>query len=164
MTPSVAAQIAAARREQRAGAAPNLAGIGAGAPSRSKYGNVATVWNGRRYASKREATVAQQLWARQEMHEVRDLVHQPRFHLQVNGQHIADYVGDFLWWERVPSSTDPRLCILKCKDGSYDGYQQPTPGMQWFVADAKSAGTRTPVYRVKKRLMLALHGVEIVEL
>lgn|SRR5574341_659965 len=61
---------------------------------------------------------------------------QPRYRLDVNGVHICDYVPDFRW-------TD-------CDTGAV------------CVADAK--GIRTREYELKKRLMLAVHGIEIQEL
>jgi len=62
------------------------------------------------------------------------LVHQ-RFCLDVNGVHICDYESDFSY------RRNGRL----------------------VVEDVKSRPTVTRLYRVKKKLMRAIHGVEIQE-
>lgn len=61
---------------------------------------------------------------------------QPRFRLDVNGVHVCSYIADFRWTE--------------CDSGEV------------VVADAK--GFKTREYELKKRLMLACHGIEICEL
>ena len=61
---------------------------------------------------------------------------QPKFSLDVNGVHVCFYLSDFRW--------------VDCDTGAT------------CVADAK--GIRTREYELKKRLMLAVHGIEIEEL
>jgi uncharacterized protein DUF1064 len=63
------------------------------------------------------------------------LERQPVYDLVVNGQLICRYVGDFRYIENG----------------------------QVVVEDWKSKPTRTPIYRVKRKLMLACHGIEIRE-
>jgi hypothetical protein len=92
----------------------------------------------RTFASKHEATVAVGLALRQEMGEIALLHFQERYPLRVNGVLVATYVADFTYVERHPDEYRP------------------------VVADAK--GYPTPVYRLKKKLMKAVHGIEIVEL
>lgn len=61
----------------------------------------------------------------------------PRFPIVVNSQRICYYIADFSYVD---------------KDGSD------------VVEDTKSEWTRTlPVYRLKKKLMLAVYGIDIVE-
>ena len=60
---------------------------------------------------------------------------QPRYRLDVNDVHLCDYLADFR-------------------------YTDAETGEE-VVEDVK--GWRTETYRLKKRLMLALHGVEIRE-
>ena len=62
------------------------------------------------------------------------LVVHPRFRLDVNGVHIADYVADFEYY---------------------------TPEKERVVEDVK--GMRLAVYRMKAKLMKAIHGIEIRE-
>lgn len=61
-------------------------------------------------------------------------VHEP-FRLVVNGIHICDYESDFTYH----------------RDGKL------------VVEDVKSPGTITYAYRIKKKLMLALYGIQIQE-
>lgn len=65
----------------------------------------------------------------------RDLELQPRFQLLVNGHKVGTYVGDF--------------AFVDCGSG------------QRVVQDVK--GVRTPIYRLKKKLLLAIYGVQIEE-
>jgi hypothetical protein len=60
---------------------------------------------------------------------------QPRFDLTVNDVHICDYLADFSYVD--------------------------TESGEKVVEDVK--GHRTEVYRLKRRLMLACHGIEITE-
>lgn len=67
--------------------------------------------------------------------EIRELdIHVP-YRLEVNGEHICDYEADFVY--------------IRVSDGFK------------VVEDAK--GVKTPVYRLKKKLMKAIYGIEIVE-
>lgn len=132
-------------------------------PATNKYG-ARRAWVeeiGRFFDSQREAEQAVMLWRRQRAREIRDLVFQPVFHLDVNGQRVCDYVGDFLWWENTPMR-EMHAIVLQLADGSYAGTGSPAPGRRWVVADAK--GVRTAVYRLKAKLMRACHGITIVEL
>lgn len=110
---------------------------------RSKYGNRKTplTFDGQTWLfdSKREAGAALGLLIRQRAGEVRDLYFQVRFPLDVNGYHVCFYVADFVYEERVRRPLWVRI-----------------------VADAK--GYRTDVYRLKKKLMKAIHGIDVVEL
>jgi len=69
---------------------------------------------------------------------IRDLQRQVPFPLAVNGIEVCRYVADFVYLE----AADARQ----------------------VVEDVKSEHTRElPVYRLKKKLMRAVHGIEINE-
>lgn len=108
-----------------------------GGGRRPKFGSVAVEIDGRRFASKREGIryVALSLLLR--AGKISDLKIQPRYQLVVNGVAVATYIADFEYLDNESG----RL----------------------VVEDVKSAPTRTPVYLIKKKLMKALHGVDIVE-
>jgi len=110
----------------------------------SKYRAVRT--NG--YASKREAKVAADLRLLEKAGNVRLIREQVSFDLLPAAPGLGfkqplRYIADFVYDE----------------DTSGDGWES-----HWnrVVADAK--GFKTPVYKLKKRLMLQLLGVEIREL
>lgn len=99
----------------------------------NKYGAVPTEVDGRRFASKKEAARYGELCLMERAGEIQNLECQKRFHLDVNGVHICDYIADFVY--------------------------QDVTGL--VVEDTK--GFVTPVYALKKKLMWACHGIAIVE-
>lgn len=94
-----------------------------------------TVVDGIRFDSRAEAVRYQELRLLERYGDVRELRMQVPFPLVVNGVKVATYRADFAYVDR-------------------DG--------QEVIEDVK--GVRTPVYALKKRLMAACHGVEIVEI
>lgn len=106
-------------------------------PKRPKYRNVKTVVDGITFASKREASRYNELRLMEKAGKITNLKLQERYRLTIHGHHICDYLSDFVY-------TDLRTREI-------------------VVEDVKSPATRTPVYIVKKKLMLALYGIEIVE-
>lgn len=102
----------------------------------SKYGNKPRrCANDHFHQSGMEASRCSELHALQSAGLIRDLEQQPKFPLVVNDVKIADYFGDFRY--------------LDCETG------------QTVTEDVK--GMRTDVYKLKKRLVLAVHNVEIQE-
>ena len=99
----------------------------------SKWRNVRTTVDGIQFASQREARRYAELKIELRAGEITDLKLQKRFALRVNGIHVCDYVADFVYHRK---------------------------GIR-VVEDAK--GKATDVYRIKRALMRAIHGVEIVE-
>ena len=100
---------------------------------RSKYGNKRTEYAGRVFDSAHEAEIYKQLDFRVRAGELRGVVCQQVFQLPGGVKYIADFIA------------------LK-NDGSYD------------VIDAKSEATRKDkVYRIKRRQMKEVLGIEIVE-
>ena len=101
---------------------------------RSKYGNVRVTVDGHKFDSKREARRYGELKLLQRAGKISDLLLQVRFPLVVNGHVICAYIADFDY-----------------REGSYR-----------VTEDVK--GVRTAVYRIKAKLMKALHGVTIREI
>lgn len=101
---------------------------------RSKFNAVATVIDGIRFQSKAEATRWVELKAAHEAGEIFDLQRQVKFKLNVNGIPVCDYVCDFCYRDAHGYCT---------------------------VEDVKFFPT--PVYRLKKKLMKAVLGIEIFE-
>jgi hypothetical protein len=99
----------------------------------SKYKSIPTTLDGIRFASKREASHYATLKLMQQAGAISDLKIQPRFPIEVNGVKICTYVADFEYYEKG----------------------------QRFVVDVK--GVKTAVYRMKRLLMWAVHGIEITE-
>ena len=60
----------------------------------SKYGAKRTIYNDRKYMSKKEAGYAQDLDLMKKAGLITEIVPQFRIHLDVNGYHITDYIAD----------------------------------------------------------------------
>lgn len=101
----------------------------------NKYRNVPVTIDGVRFASKREANRYCELKLLLRAGAIRDLVTHPKYPLCVLGVTVATYVADFAY--------------LDVRTGGR------------VTEDAK--GVRTPVYRLKKRLMKAIHGIDVKE-
>ncbi len=111
---------------------------------RSKYGNRKTVVDGITFDSQREARHYQELCLREKAGEIIDLQVQRPYVLSVNGANICTYIADFFFLER------------ECP--------QTTKHEVWTQVVADSKGVRTAVYRLKAKLMKAIHGIDIREL
>lgn len=101
----------------------------------NKFRAVRTEFDGHAFASRAEALRYAELKLLVRAGAISDLALQPKFQLSVNGHKIASYVADFSY--------------------SQDG--------RTIVEDVKSPATRTPVYRLKAKLMKALHGIDVSE-
>jgi hypothetical protein len=99
----------------------------------SKYKARKVTAFGRTFHSKKEAKRYGALLILQKDGTVGPIECQPRFRLEVNGVHIADYVADFRYRDLQTGEV--------------------------IVEDVK--GYETPEFKLKKRLMLACHGVEV---
>lgn len=109
---------------------------------RSKYGNQKTEVNGVKYDSKKEAKRAEQLELQQRLGIIKNLERQKKYVLQPSfkfaGHTIREiaYVADFVYTE--------------------NGEQ--------IIEDVKSPITRkNPVYKLKKKMMMYVHGIEVKE-
>lgn len=104
----------------------------------SKYGNKKTLYAGVVYDSKAEADFAQQLNLLKKASDIKlrvlDVKRQVPYEVVVNGQKICTYYADFVV--------------------TYHG--------RTVIYDVK--GVKTAVYRLKKKLVEALHGVKIKEI
>ncbi len=98
-----------------------------------KYRNIPTVVDNIRFASKKEAARYGELKMLEENDDITHLCWQTPFVLEVNGQKICTYVADFQYRENG----------------------------KIVVEDVK--GRKTPVYRLKAKLMKACWGIEIRE-
>lgn len=106
----------------------------AGAKPKRKYRNELTEVDGVTFASKAEARRYGELKLLEYAGEIYGLILQPRFVLEVNGVKITTYVADFEYRDREDRRT---------------------------VEDVK--GVRTTVYKLKKKLMYAVYGIEVTE-
>lgn len=105
-------------------------------PKELKYRNKKKVVNGLEFDSTKEARRYQDLLAWQHSGQITQLLRQQSFDIVVNGELICSYVADFTY----------RL----------EG--------QLVVEDVKSKVTRKlDLYRIKKKLMKAVLGIEIRE-
>jgi len=105
---------------------------------RSKHRNVKTKLDGIEYDSKKEAMRAAELKIFVIGKQIADLRTQVPFELIVNDQLVCVYVADFVYVDLVTGNV--------------------------VVEDVKSDHTRKlSVYRIKKKLMKACLGIEIIE-
>ena len=101
----------------------------------SKYGAVKTVVDGVRFDSKLEARRWNELLMLQRAKAITDLQRQVPFDLIVNGHHVARYIADAVY---TVTETGERT-----------------------IEDCKSPATLTPEFRIKAKLLEALHGIVI---
>ena len=100
----------------------------------SKYGAIPTHLDGLRFASKAEARRYQELRLLLAVGEITALECHPRYPLVVNGVKVGSYEADFRY---------------------------VTPEGETVIEDVK--GVRTSTYKLKKRLVEALYGIQVVE-
>ena len=103
---------------------------------RGKFNNKPVTVDGHRFASKAEAKRYGELKLLEKAGKIRDLQLQVRFPLGINNKLICAYIADFRYYDINTS--------------------------RYIVADVK--GVRTPVYRIKKKLMKAIYGIDITEI
>jgi hypothetical protein len=101
---------------------------------KSKYGNKRVIVDGLKFDSKREAARYLELKAMQEAGEISKLRLQPCYPIVINGVKVCDYYADF----------------------SYDRKSGES-----VVEDAK--GMKTKEYRLKNKLMRAVHSIDVRE-
>ena len=102
----------------------------------SKYHNIPTVVDGPRPAAAPAADRYGQLKLLVCGNEISGLELQPRYRITVGGMKICIYVGDFRYFDNRTG--------------------------EFVTEDVK--GVRTPVYKLKKKLMAACHGIDVVEI
>lgn len=103
-----------------------------------KYHNKKVEYNGALYDSMKEAKYAQELDLRIHAREVISVERQKRYQLDVAGVHICDYILDF--------------CVT-------------LPGGKLEYVDVKGykKGIAYRMFTMKKSLMLACHGIDVLE-
>jgi hypothetical protein len=104
--------------------------------SRPKYGNKKTVVDGITFDSKWESQRYLYLKSLEKAGRIKNLELQPRFLITVNSQKICTYVADFQYDKET-------------KDGDW----------KHIIEDAK--GVETPEFKLKNKLMKAVHNIEI---
>jgi hypothetical protein len=103
---------------------------------RPKFGNRKVTIDGIEFASEKEGRRYRELVLLERAGQIANLIAHPPFRLEVNGQLVCKYVGDFAYQE----------------------------GGQTVVEDVKSPITRkNRAYRLKNKLMKAVHGITIRE-
>jgi hypothetical protein len=103
----------------------------------SKFGAIPTTnAQGEKFRSQLESTYYDRMKLLKQAGEVLDFQREVRFELIVNDIFICAYICDY---------------IVTWKDGRVEHI------------DCKSAATMTQVYKLKKQLMLACHGITLVE-
>lgn len=102
----------------------------------NKYRNIYTEVDGITFHSKAEAARYQQLKLLERALEICNLTLQPSFSIELNGIPICKYKADFSYYDKVKRKN--------------------------IIEDVK--GVRTPLYRLKKRLVEAQHGIMVVEI
>jgi len=100
-----------------------------------KYRAIPTTIDNIRFASKKEARRYAELKLLVAAKEVKDLELQPRFPCVIDGQLVTTYVADFRY--------------IDCRTGRV------------VIEDSK--GVRTPEFKIKKKLVKALLGVDVLE-
>lgn len=104
--------------------------------ARSKYGNRKKIVNGIEFDSAREAARYMELQIMRKAGLITDLRIHPRYELIVCGMKVCEYEAD-------------------------SDYREAG---KLVVEDVKSAPTKTPVYRLKRKLMKAVHGIDVREI
>ena len=99
----------------------------------TKYKAIKTEVDGIMFASKKEAMRYKELKFLRSQYRISDLILQPKFPVEVCGKKICTYVADFLYHENG----------------------------QKIIEDVK--GVKTPVYRLKKKLVEAIYNITINE-
>jgi hypothetical protein len=103
---------------------------------RSKYGNKPTVVCGEQFDSGKEARRYEELLLLERTGKISQLRHHVRYPLEVNGIAICEYELDFEYVD----------------DAGLRHYE-----------DVKTDATRTQLFKVKQRLMAAVHSINVQE-
>jgi len=101
----------------------------------NKFRNTPVTVEGIRFDSKAEAKRWGELRLLERANQIRDLERQVTYRLEVNSELVSRYVADFRYFDRARS--------------------------EWVVEDVK--GVRTPEFKLKAKLMKAIHRIEVIE-
>ena len=105
--------------------------------ARNKYGAVRVRADGKTFDSKREYRRYCDLKNLLRGGEIESLEIHPRYDFVVNGMKVGFYTADFRYLDRRSGET--------------------------VVEDVKADVTKTTSYRLRKKLMKAIHGIDITE-
>lgn len=108
----------------------------------SKYGNKITTVDGIKFHSRKEAKRYGELKAMEQGGYIVELVLQPKFPLLVNGEKIGEYRADFSY-RRVIGTDDSVFVVEDVKGGR---------------------ATKTPLYRWKRKHVIAQYGIHVKEI
>lgn len=106
----------------------------------NKYRNKKVEVDGIKFDSKKEARRYSDLLLLQRAGEISELVLQPRFSIWVGGVHVCDYIADFT-------------------------YKRGEDVLNNFVVEdvkGQKNGGAWRVFRLKQKLMKAVHGIDVV--
>lgn len=106
-------------------------------PTTSKYRNIKVEIDGYTFDSKKEGDWYGKLKMLQLGGDISDLKLQVPFEITFNGVKVCKYIADFTY--TIPEEPEKGLIVLDCK------------------------GMKTATYRLKKKLMKAVLGIEITE-
>lgn len=106
-----------------------------GVAKAAKYGAIETEVDGIRFASRKEARRYSELRLMERAGEISYLRRQVVFAIHVNGVLVCRYIADFTY----RTKDNPAVIVEDCK------------------------GKRTATYQIKKKLMKAVHEIEIKE-
>ena len=104
---------------------------------KTKYNNKKTIVDGIKFDSAREAKRWGELKILLKAERIRDLKRQITFNIRADGQHICRYRADFVYSEYAAG--------------------------KWTEVVEDSKGCRTDVYKLKRKLLRVLHGIDIRE-
>lgn len=133
---------------------------------KGKYGaSWVTAPDGTKFASKGEFARWNFLCDMQACGNIKDLRRQIKFNLEVNGQKICGYIADFGYKvvvrDDVYGFEGAKTKMVQTREVLDSGLIRA--GMRWeeieTIEDYK--GMETPEFKLKKKLMLAIHGIDI---
>lgn len=113
---------------------------------KNKYKNDKVEYSGIKFDSKKQARRYQDLKLLERAGEIKELEIEPSFPIEVNGVKVCIYKADFGYREQIYNKSGMKLYWDR------------------IVEDVKSEPTKTPVYRLKKKLMKAIYNIEVREI
>lgn len=116
--------------------------VAAAGKKQNKYRNEPIEVDGHRFSSRAEARRYGELKLLERAGHVLELRLQPRYPIVVDGVPICTYVADFFY---IAVSDDGRA-------------------FTHVIEDVKSPASKTPVYRLKKKLIKVKYGIDIQEI
>ena len=113
---------------------------------RNKYNAKKVTIDGITFHSQKESRRYLELKLLERAGEIKDLKLQPRYDFILNGVKMGFYKGDFGYNKKVPWRRA-------------NGHK----GADWLPILEDSKGFKTAIYNLKKKMMKAFHGIDILE-